>query len=91
MSVSYTHLDVYKRQNDNKDLKHIFAEIAFDENTSLNAPQMIIQSNIASKERVISQIIQIFKHKGIATIPADNDADLLIIQTALKNRVITKM
>ena len=65
-------------------MKQISPEILFDSNTSLTVPQAKFLSNLKNKERLIKQLKQIFNNEGIHTHIAEDDANVLIVQTAIQ-------
>lgn len=58
--------------------------IIFKENTPITDTKEKLLSNLANKERFISQLVHAFQNEEIETITANDDADTLIIQTAIR-------
>lgn len=56
----------------------------FEENTPITDTKEKLLSNLANKERFISQLVHAFQNEEIVTITADDGADTLIIQTVIR-------
>lgn len=66
-----------------RQMKQISPEIIFNDNTSLTVPQVKFLSNLKNKQRLIMHLCEAFHKQGIETHTAVDDADVLIIQTAI--------
>ncbi|CAH0757850.1 unnamed protein product [Diatraea saccharalis] len=61
-----------------------FVEILFDENTTATVTQDSFLSNEKNKERLITMLKSRFEQAGINTYQSDDDADTLIVTTAIQ-------
>lgn len=77
-SVSTKSVERSRRQS-----KNICREIAFDENTTITSMQKQFLSNEKNKSRLIEMICTTLNTSGFRTKIADEDANRLIIVTAL--------
>ncbi|CAG9761451.1 unnamed protein product [Ceutorhynchus assimilis] len=64
-------------------LKRTSAIITFSENTPIHDQQKTLLGNIANKDRLISQLVERLNSENINTFTALDDADLLIVKTAI--------
>lgn len=64
-------------------MKQISPEIIFNDSTSLTVPQVKFLGNLKNKERLITHLREAFHKEDIETQTAVDDADVLIVQTAI--------
>lgn len=64
-------------------MKRTSREIIFNESTVLVDSQRQFLSNLANKERFISQLAGHLENVGIGTFTATDDADVHIVRTAI--------
>ena len=64
-------------------MKQTSPEIIFNDNTSLTVPQSKFLRNLKIKQRLIMQLCEAFLKVGIEAHTAVDDADALIVQTAI--------